>query len=1021
MKTTGRHRLQAAAVLVTLVLMPLLGGRVEAANAVVGTGNPGSCNEPALRTAILNPPGGTVSFNCGPGMVTIPLAQPIPITASTTLLGAGQITLQGAGAGPFFTVSPSVTLSLSSMNLAQGIAPGGQGGAVLNNGTLTLEQVGLISNQATQGGAVYNNGTLIAQDSTFQGNSATTAGGAVYNTGSGTATFVNVTLSGNSASQGGGVYNAAGGTLDIKSVTLNLNTAPSGASLYNASSLGTITSTNSIVSGLLGGGAQCFGAITSGGHNISRDASCSFTAAMQDQTNTDPALQALTPPGFAGFTSVHPPSLNNPVSPAIDHGDTALCPKIDQPGNPRPFGPECDIGAVEVQGPPHTWYVRSIAPLGSDGDTCDLPAHACLTIDGAMAPNKAQSGDAILVTTGVYGAGGPTQVVHFSKSLTVTGGWDALFTKRTGMSTIDGGLSLRGFLVDAGKTVSLTSFVVRNGRSASNGAGGAVLGKLYASDMVFVNNATPLGGAIYVGAAPAYADIDNSGIYDNVSSRGAGAYVDGGQFLLYNSTLSDNHGECFAMDICQGRGTGIYVASGRGLIWWSTVADNRGDPGIAQGLWVDAGGYASMIGSIMSNTRAAAADCNAPVTVDYGYNVQFSNDCGLSLPTDHVNVFTPGLAALANNGGHSLTRALQSGSVAIDQGTPSAGPNPDQRGAPRPMGGRWDVGAYEYPGVVQPIFPGTPVQIGFMLKSQGGMKGMSLHVDLPPDAASSLLNPYLEYIPREGPAQDVPNGMPLAAFDVNAYGQSASGGGAFPASRLDSPMTLTFGYTDETGLTPMQVPELSFAWLDPSSGAWMPLFGESDPVNHRIQVFTPQLGQFAVLLLGDLDGDGLRDTADSCPGMANPNQSDSDRDGVGDACDNCVAIANATQGDADGDGVGDVCDCLATDPGTFAFPGDIGDEMWGADLATMLWTPLTGSAGPATQYDVVRGTLPAGPGGAGAPQCFAPGLPAAHVQDPQTPPAGTGFYYWVRGRNACGAGTYGFTSGGVERSAPACP
>jgi hypothetical protein len=999
-----------------LVLLPLLGSRVEAANAIVGTGTPASCDEPALRSAILNQPGGTVSFNCGPAMVTIPLTLPIPITASTTVLGAERVTLQGVGAGPFFTVSPSVTLSLASMNLSQGNAPGGQGGAVLNNGTLTLEQVQFTGNQASQGGAIYNNGTLIAADSTFQGNSAT-SGGAVYNTGSGAATFVNVTVSGNSASQGGGLYNAGGGSIDIKNITLNLNTASSGASLYNASSLGTITSTNSIVSGNLGGGAQCAGAITSGGHNISRDASCSFTLVMQDQFNTDPALLALLPQGAMGFTSVHQPSLNNPVSPAIDRGDTALCPKIDQPGKPRPFGPECDIGAVEVQGSPHTWYVRDI--FGNDNDTCDLPTHPCLTIDGAMTANKAQSGDTVLVTADVYKGGGGTEVARFSKSLTITGGWDPTFTTRAGMSTIDGGLAQRGFRVDAGVTVSMTSFAIRNCLQGGGG-GAAVFGKLYASDMIFRNNlGSGQGGALFVGPAPAYADIDNSAIYNNGASRGGGVYVSGGQLLLYNSTLSDNYFNC-SFDTCQGVGEGIFVDSGRALLWWSTVVDNIGDKGIAQGLYLNTGAYASVIGSIIANRKLSAADCNVPVTVDYGYNVQVSNDCGFSQPTDQVLV-DPGIGALLFNGGHTPTRALQSGSVAIDRGTPYAGPNPDQRGAPRPMGAVWDVGAYEYNGAVQPIPPANPVQIGFMLKNKGGMKGMSLHVDLPPDAARSLFNPYLEYIPRDYPDQDVPNGMPLAAFDVNAYGQSAAGGGAFPASMLDMPMTLTFGYTGETGLTPGQIPELSILWFDPTSGAWMPLPGEPDPVNHRLQVFTPQLGPFAVALLGDLDGDGLRDSSDNCPGVSNPTQSDGDRDGVGDACDNCPAVANATQGDTDGDGVGDACDCVATIAGVFALPGDIGDQMWSSDRTQMLWTPLATSAGPGTQYDVVRGALPAGPGGAGAPQCFAPGLPAANVQDPQTPAAGTGFYYWVRGRNACGAGTYGFTSGGVERSAPICP
>jgi alpha-tubulin suppressor-like RCC1 family protein len=38
-------------------------------------------------------------------------------------------------------------------------------------------------------------------------------------------------------------------------------------------------------------------------------------------------------------------------------------------------------------------------------------------------------------------------------------------------------------------------------------------------------------------------------------------------------------------------------------------------------------------------------------------------------------------------------------------------------------------------------------------------------------------------------------------------------------------------------------------------------------------------------LAGDLDGDGVRDDADNCPGVANADQADVDEDGLGDACD----------------------------------------------------------------------------------------------------------------------------------------
>src|SRR5262249_32137760 len=88
-----------------------------------------------------------------------------------------------------------------------------------------------------------------------------------------------------------------------------------------------------------------------------------------------------------------------------------------------------------------------------------------------------------------------------------------------------------------------------------------------------------------------------------------------------------------------------------------------------------------------------------------------------------------------------------------------------------------------------------------------------------------------------------------------------------------------------TGIGPTQVPEMSFAYFDPSAGLWTPLPTEPDPAGNRIRVNTAMLGEFAVVLLGDLDGDGVPDPADNCPTVANPNQADTDRDRAGDACD----------------------------------------------------------------------------------------------------------------------------------------
>lgn len=58
----------------------------------------------------------------------------------------------------------------------------------------------------------------------------------------------------------------------------------------------------------------------------------------------------------------------------------------------------------------------------------------------------------------------------------------------------------------------------------------------------------------------------------------------------------------------------------------------------------------------------------------------------------------------------------------------------------------------------------------------------------------------------------------------------------------------------------------------------------------------------------DVDGDGIADCFDNCPGISNPTQADLDADLVGDACDNCPTVTNPSQADCDGDTIGDACE-----------------------------------------------------------------------------------------------------------------
>jgi hypothetical protein len=114
------------------------------------------------------------------------------------------------------------------------------------------------------------------------------------------------------------------------------------------------------------------------------------------------------------------------------------------------------------------------------------------------------------------------------------------------------------------------------------------------------------------------------------------------------------------------------------------------------------------------------------------------------------------------------------------------------------------------------------------------------------------------------------------------------------------------------------------------------------------------------------------------------------------ACDDCPAPDDPRPIDMDGDGIEDFCDCSPADPGNPA-PGDVLDARF-SDAQTLDWSPEP----LATSYDVVRGLLSALPVGPGGDDEVCLATSGTSVLDATVPDPRAGFFYLVRGRNACG-------------------
>jgi len=197
-----------------------------------------------------------------------------------------------------------------------------KGGAVLNQGKLTMNKCTLTENMAVSGGAIFNSGSLTLTNSTLSGNTAILGGG-FYNQGSAKAVFT--TIAQNSARSGGGVF----------ALRLFLS---AGFQIRN-----TLIAHNTAITE----GADVYGILEADGISLISDSSGSSGYRNKDMTDVNPLLVPLRDNGGPGFThgiQAHSPGVDAVSCKDLDGNMVST----DQRGAAR--SEKCDIGAFEYDG-----------------------------------------------------------------------------------------------------------------------------------------------------------------------------------------------------------------------------------------------------------------------------------------------------------------------------------------------------------------------------------------------------------------------------------------------------------------------------------------------------------------------------------------------------------------------------------------------------------------------------------------------------------------------------------------------
>jgi uncharacterized repeat protein (TIGR01451 family) len=331
----------------------------------------------------------TIGFSL-PANTTITLLSALDdINGDLVITGpASGVTVNGNNLNRVFKVLAGKTVSILNLTMANGRA--NQGGGIFNSGNLTISNSTISGNNAVggtaEGGAIYSNsGTLTILNSTISGNMANGSGGGLFNTGTSTATLVNVTVTNNrtdadgaAPGPGGGIAQSSSNPVTLRNTIVagNFTGVAPGTAPDEISGNMAASSNNNLI------GAAGFGGLTNGVN-------------LNQVGVADARLAALGNNG--GPTQTHALLAG---SVALDAGDNTTATNAglttDQrgPGFARSTdGPDADatatvdIGAFEAQVWVQDILDRSIAEDSSDSFSFNVGGAAAITTVTATSSN----------------------------------------------------------------------------------------------------------------------------------------------------------------------------------------------------------------------------------------------------------------------------------------------------------------------------------------------------------------------------------------------------------------------------------------------------------------------------------------------------------------------------------------------------------------------------------------------------------------------------------------------------------